>query len=249
MPLQTAAIMDTPELHAESTTALHVSVHRREAGAPGHAPASPQFLTAAEEAACARFLRPDDAALCRAARFLVRHTLSSLLGIAPAALRLRPRPGGKPELACAGLHSLRFNLSHTRGLAMLAVTMAGDAELGIDVECADRRVSADLVRAVLAPAELRAVLALPDERQSAAFLRLWTGKEAVLKAAGLGLAVAAERVVFDVAAMSLVAIPAELGEVADYTVRGITVPGPYHASLAVLDRRRRAVTVEVRPPL
>ncbi len=216
---------------------------------PGRTPLWPQSLSEAEEAACARFLRPADAELCREARFLLRHTLSGLLGVEPRAVEFRLRAGGKPELACPGAPPVQFNLSHTRGMALLAVTMADGAELGIDVESADRVVSADLLAAVLAPAERKEVLALPEAQRQAAFMHLWTLKEAVVKAAGLGLAAPVEQIVFDLAETRLLAVPPSLGAVPDYTVRRIALPNPYCAALAVLDRKRRPVVVELRPPL
>jgi 4'-phosphopantetheinyl transferase len=47
----------------------------------------------------------------------------------------------------------------------------------------------DLWRVAAAPAELDALAALPEEERDAAFLALWTRKEAVLKACGRGLTV------------------------------------------------------------
>ncbi|MDD5349218.1 MAG: 4'-phosphopantetheinyl transferase superfamily protein, partial [Chthoniobacteraceae bacterium] len=66
--------------------------------------------------------------------------------------------------------------------------LAADREVGIDLESADAvadwRTHAP---AVCSSREIRILSALPEAERNAAFLRLWTRKEAVLKAAGLGL--------------------------------------------------------------
>jgi 4'-phosphopantetheinyl transferase len=81
---------------------------------------------------------------------------------------------------------LRFNLSHTRGAALIAV--ARGRELGVDIE--QERPMADLeamAASVMSHGELGGWLAIPEEDQERAFYRLWTRKEAYLKAIGLGL--------------------------------------------------------------
>jgi len=92
---------------------------------------------------------------------------------------------GKPCLRHAGAPS--YNLSHTRGLALVAVG-AGSA-VGIDVEQLRPLVDADaLAQRFLSPAEAAAVMEVAPAGRGAAFLRTWTRKEAVLKASGHGLA-------------------------------------------------------------
>jgi len=92
---------------------------------------------------------------------------------------------GKPCLRNAGAPS--YNLSHTRGLALVAVS-AG-AAVGVDVEHLRPLADADaLAQRFLSPAESAAVLEVAPAGRGAAFLRTWTRKEAVLKASGHGLA-------------------------------------------------------------
>jgi 4'-phosphopantetheinyl transferase len=80
----------------------------------------------------------------------------------------------------------RFNLSHTDGLAVCA--LSADLEIGVDVERADRDLRCDDLADRWLASEERAWLAsYPAERRSEAFLRLWTLKEAYVKALGLGL--------------------------------------------------------------
>jgi 4'-phosphopantetheinyl transferase len=80
-----------------------------------------------------------------------------------------------------------FNLSHSRGLALLAFTV-GEV-VGVDVErhrgVRDRDA---LVRRFFHRREARLLLRLHPEAREGAFFRCWTRKEAVLKAAGLSVA-------------------------------------------------------------
>jgi 4'-phosphopantetheinyl transferase len=93
------------------------------------------------------------------------------------------------------LPGLDFNLSHT-GTHMMLVFARGQA-LGVDLEYCNRRISTDVVaRRFFAPAEADALERLPVEVRLPAFLRLWTHKEAVLKALGAGLQFGLARVEF-----------------------------------------------------
>jgi 4'-phosphopantetheinyl transferase len=81
---------------------------------------------------------------------------------------------------------LRFNLAHAGDRAVLALAL--EREVGIDLEpiTADLTV-APLLGHVCTPDEAAGIASLPARERIAAFLRLWTAKEAYLKAIGLGL--------------------------------------------------------------
>lgn len=118
------------------------------------------------------------------ARSALRRILGRYTGLAADALRIEADARGKPRLAHPGAPA--FNLSHTEGLALVAVART---PVGIDVE--RLRPLADalgLARRFLAPAEAAAVAAGGAAGRDAAFLRVWTRKEALLKASGHGLA-------------------------------------------------------------
>ena len=100
---------------------------------------------------------------------------------------------GKPF--APDLPNLDFNLSHARDRVALA--FARGQSLGVDIEHADRRLKVDdLARRFFAAREADSLAAVPAERRGAAFLRLWTFKEAVLKALGAGLSFGLDRVAF-----------------------------------------------------
>jgi 4'-phosphopantetheinyl transferase len=116
-----------------------------------------------------------------AGRGFLRELVARYLGTEPAALRFTYGAYGKPALA-----GLRFNMSHSHEVALLAV--ASEAELGVDVEHirADF-ASEDIARRFFSRAEVNVFNALPSEEQVAAFFRCWTRKEAYIKAIGKGL--------------------------------------------------------------
>ena len=122
--------------------------------------------------------------LCRG---LLRSILGRQLGEDPRAFDFQYGPQGKPFLTESWRGStVSFNVSHTRGLALIAVA-AGRA-LGVDVEALTPRVHAvELARRFFAPGEVRALLEFPVAERREAFFRCWTRKEAFLKATARGI--------------------------------------------------------------
>jgi len=140
-----------------------------------------------------RFLRESDRRRFLLSRALTRTVLGELTGSGPADLVFSHGPFGKPCLSSSSVGSatLHFNLSHTRGLVVLAVSF--DAELGIDVEEVQRDVELlPLARRYFSKTEVGQLEALEGEDQRELFFALWTLKEAWLKAKGLGLRVPLE---------------------------------------------------------
>ena len=120
-------------------------------------------------------------------RALQRHVLSGYApDIAPAQWQFQASAEGRPSLASAfdrtGLH---FNLAHTEGLVAMAVCR--HARVGIDVEKMGRAPLAVAER-YFSAVEAEQLRALPADAQARRFVRLWTLKEAYLKAIGTGLA-------------------------------------------------------------
>ncbi len=123
-------------------------------------------------------------------RAALRMALGSTLGVDPAAVALRRGVRGRPELADAG-SGIDFNVSHTRGVALIAITrgLAEGTRVGIDIEHRDREVGADrLARKFLTPREQATLANLGPDVRRQRFLRHWTCKEAMSKATGDGLA-------------------------------------------------------------
>ncbi len=125
-----------------------------------------------------------------AARSTLRMLLGSYLAEEPARVRIATGGLGKPRLE-AREPDLRFNLSHSEGKALYAMTLG--REVGIDIESLDR--VADVPSAggsVFSEAERRAILTFPLERRREAFFAAWVRKEAWIKGTGRGWAAGTE---------------------------------------------------------
>ncbi len=123
-------------------------------------------------------------ARCRSA---LRSLLSRYLCLSAAGLRFEYQPNGKPELAPRqNQRRLRFNVSHSASLALIAVSAVHN--LGIDIEqiCCDVDVAA-LAKGFFSTREQAVLRDLPDRLRVEAFFACWTRKESFLKATGDGL--------------------------------------------------------------
>lgn len=143
-------------------------------------------LSLAERERAARFKHDGARAAYVATRLALREALAEHLGAAPEALRFEPGPHGKPMLAWPP-SPVAFSVSHTAGLAVVAIAASG--ALGVDLEPLREMPEAlALAERYGTPEEAAAVReALEGPARAAAFLRLWTAKEALVKALGLGM--------------------------------------------------------------
>lgn len=122
----------------------------------------------------------------REARGALGRILAAALGEAePPALG--PGENGKPRLADDPAR-LSFNLSHSGGLALVALAPGG-VDVGVDVErIKERRALARLAARWLPAADALAVAAVPPAEQAEVFYPAWTRHEARVKCTGAGLA-------------------------------------------------------------
>jgi len=141
-------------------------------------------LSVEEQARAARFRQPADVARFVLGRRALRRILAARLGCAPAAVPLITGPNGKPLLA-AGQAPWHFNLSHSGDWVLLV--LAWERRVGIDVEAWRELEFAALAERAFAPEERAALLDASEAEQAATFFAIWTRKEALLKARGLGL--------------------------------------------------------------
>lgn len=122
-----------------------------------------------------------------ASHALLRTVLSKYLDLKPQAIPFVRDERGKPSLGPGDFaKSLSFNLSHTRGLAIVAVSPEGRA-VGVDVEDLTRPIEVSAMRVYFADAERADLDAAPADRREGLLYSLWTLKEAYAKARGLGL--------------------------------------------------------------
>lgn len=146
------------------------------------------LLSADEQRRLAAYRSRESAERYVVTRALVRVVLGERLGVSPCDVEISHTDRGKPVLA----QSLQFNVSHSGDLILLAVS--DDRAVGVDVE---RRRDVERVQALVArwltPDERAQVdrIAASGLAVSEAFLRVWSLKEARLKALGVGIAGAA----------------------------------------------------------
>ena len=148
-----------------------------------------ETLSSEERARAGRFRFPIDRDRYTAGRGILRALLARYLGTPAGDFRFCLNAYGKPGLAAgSGAPELRFNLSHSHGLALFAFTLG--REVGVDLELVRTTLRSDsLAERFFSPQEVAALRALPESAQKEAFFHCWTRKEAYIKARGAGLSI------------------------------------------------------------
>jgi 4'-phosphopantetheinyl transferase len=169
------------------------------------------------------------------ARGMLRAILGRYVHRAPGSLCFCYGAHGKPALAEeTGADAIHFNVSHSSGTALFAVTRG--RKLGIDIE----RIRSDLAIAGIAQRffsrrEVAMLRALPTESLRQAFFRCWTCKEAYIKGRGDGLSLPLDG--FDVSLApgesAVLSIELDPSEAARWSLRELTAAPGYAAAVAV----------------
>ncbi|MFP5078557.1 4'-phosphopantetheinyl transferase family protein [Rhizobium sp. YIM 134829] len=149
-------------------------------------------LSSDEQQALARLRRADDRAAYAMAHGLAREAFARLTGEASDRMRLSYHSAGRPVLV--NHEHLTLSLSHAR--AVVAVAIGWDVRVGIDVEpLTGSAPDAGTLELALTTEEQAMLAALSTPAASEqSFLQLWTAKEAILKAHGLGLPAGLQRI-------------------------------------------------------
>jgi 4'-phosphopantetheinyl transferase len=146
------------------------------------------ILDDGERERAARFVFPRHRVQFIAAHALLRVALSQICSTAPAAWRFVADDLGKPAALLDGAPvAVSFNLSHTEGMTGVAASPGGDWALGFDLEPVARSVDLAVADRFFSARETAWLNALPAAARPDGFLRLWTLKEAFIKATGKGL--------------------------------------------------------------
>jgi 4'-phosphopantetheinyl transferase len=146
-----------------------------------------EALSEAERARAARFHFEADRRRFVASHVALRGILASHLGVEPSSLAFGEGPHGKPFLDAPETgRSIRFSLSHSGGVALVAVSLG--REVGVDVERVRPREDLDrFVARYLSPLEREVLARVASRDRLRVFFETWTLKEAYLKACGDGL--------------------------------------------------------------
>jgi 4'-phosphopantetheinyl transferase len=145
------------------------------------------LLSSEEKKRSQRFFFSDDRN-----RFVVRHgllriVLSHYIDIEPDRIQFVYGRNGKPALIeIPNNNDIRFNLSSSEGLCLFAITRC--REIGVDIEFSRRQLDyKQIIHDFFTKKERYFFNCMNKDQKEHAFFRLWTKKEAVVKATGLGL--------------------------------------------------------------
>lgn len=175
-----------------------------------------------------------------AARGVLRALLGRYLECEPAEVAFVYGPQGKPSLAES---SLRFNLAHSGGLALCALTL--NTPVGVDLERIRTDIDhAGIARQSFSPRERADLERLAPSLALTGFFRCWTLKEAYIKGRGGGLSIPLDS--FDVplgqAVTSQAIVSRELDpEAHGWFARELSVGGDFAAAVAVHAANWRAI--------
>ncbi len=180
-----------------------------------------------------RFVRERDRIAFVRGRCYLREVMADHLGIDPLDVEFRVGRAGKPELDAAT--AWRFNVSHSH--EQILVTAAVGREVGIDIEFVRDDLNwRELAERYFAPAEVADIAALPTDQQRFGFYRVWTRKEAYLKALGLGLTVPLDGFRVSVGEPArLLATDHDLAQSGRWSLESLEVPPGYVGALCVED--------------
>jgi 4'-phosphopantetheinyl transferase len=153
-----------------------------------------QNLSIDEQKRAERFRFQKDREHFIAARGFLRKILSCYLGALPSDLRFCYGANGKPALTKAfDGDKFKFNLSHSHGVALYAITL--NRNIGVDIE----RIRTDfdceqVAQQFFSPRENAILAKLANNIKHEAFFTCWTRKEAYIKANGQGISLPLEQI-------------------------------------------------------
>ncbi len=166
---------------------------------------------------------------------VLRALLGRYLNRPPESVSFCYSEHGKPSLAPeSGEATIRFNMSHSQGMALYAV--ARNREVGVDLEFVRRDLEAEqIAERFFSGREIAELHALPAELRREAFFLCWTRKEAYIKARGEGLSLPLDQ--FDVSLTpgepaALLSTRPDSAEALRWSLRELTAGHGYVAAIA-----------------
>lgn len=161
-----------------------------------------RLLSPIDLAHASRFHAARDRDIALASRATQRLALSSFTGqdVTPMAWQFVTGQNGRPLLHAPppSWNTLRFNAANAFGL--VGCVVCANREVGLDLEMRGKELSADLLGRCLSVRERSELHALVERDRPDRFTRLWTAKEAYLKARGLGIIESLDQVEIDFSA-------------------------------------------------
>ena len=145
------------------------------------------FLSTDELHRASKFRFPEHKRRFIVARGILRELLSHYLDISPESVQFNYSDRGKPQLLKPSTECpLQFNISHSQEYALFGFTTSN--LIGVDIEyLREMPDSVKIAQRFFSPREFDLIKNLAIKEQSQGFFKLWTAKEAYLKAIGTGL--------------------------------------------------------------
>ena len=145
------------------------------------------LLSDEEQAQAAEMDNPANRYCYIQTRAMLRTLLARYLRCDPSQICLARQEKGKPVLAKPAGMRLHFNLSHTG--TRIAIAISSDYEVGVDIEALPRnRMTDQVVERFCSQEENTIWRSVSESNKPLSFCKLWTLKEAYVKALGEGLA-------------------------------------------------------------
>jgi len=226
------AVLDPPAL-ALSSAAIHIWEFPLSISQSAFTSLA-RLLSPDEQTTASRFRFERDARRFTVARASLRAVLTGYTRSPARDLQFVYSQHGKPALAHSP-QDIRFSVSHSGDLALLAV--ARSREVGVDLEVIREDVETDkLAQRFFSVRERESLHLLPSQHRVPAFFRCWTCKEAFLKAQGVGLSRSLES--FDVEvdparSARLISTRPNPGESESWSLHDVEMPPAYAAAVAV----------------
>jgi 4'-phosphopantetheinyl transferase len=196
-------------------------------------------LAADEQTRAERFYFQRDREHFIAAHGILRAILGLYLNRASKCLSFCYSSHGKPSLSWkSGGDAIRFNMSHSHGVALYAFARGRD--VGIDLEFIRRDLELEqIAERFFSRRETATLRALPIDLREYAFFLCWTRKEAYIKARGEGLSLPLDQ--FDVSLIpgepaALLSTQPDSDEALRWSLQELTLASGYVAALAVEGR-------------
>src|SRR5262245_51694054 len=151
-------------------------------------------------------------------RGALRQIIGRYLDVLPQTLTFEYLEHGKPQLANQDVRGISFNLAHSENICVIGI--AEGRRIGVDVEAIHPDIDYELIaQQIFSPQDRASLHAAKPAARSQAFYKLWTHKEAYIKALG--------------EALSSDAPPPEPAGTTSWTLVDLDVENGYAAALAV----------------
>lgn len=144
-----------------------------------------QVLSPDEQDRARRFQFPIHRIRYVAAHYQLRKILGKYTGCEPSAIQFSYSKHSKPSLHHPDNTAIQFNLSHSENMNLIALGL--DFPLGVDVERVQESCNIDIAERFFSKDEIAQLAKLDENEKRIAFYRIWSRKEALIKATGKGL--------------------------------------------------------------